>query len=247
MPFEAAKAVAATFCYTIRYALTPLFGPDFISMCNKPGDEGFGRMVIDPDIVRRCTAECREYREIASRETCRTPTPATPSFRGSPVSGWSKSPKYRPHSRRLFDFQGRYCTDPDSSDKYPPSPRSTIGWTPAHQPRSVGGRFTLPSPVDILSSHDVSGGYDAPPNSPGSSESSNVSPRTKKRGLEPSGGGDVALVRLAESALSPAKRARSPVRSTKETRAAYVLMQLHFADTSLKESDTLSKKRRASS
>ncbi|KAF2092183.1 DNA-binding domain of Mlu1-box binding protein MBP1 [Saccharata proteae CBS 121410] len=36
MPFEAAKAVAATFCHPIRHALTPIFGPDFLPIRSDP-------------------------------------------------------------------------------------------------------------------------------------------------------------------------------------------------------------------
>lgn len=63
MPYEAAKAVAATFCWKIRHALTPLFGLDFPSMCIHPQDRGrFGRMVIDPAIVRKATETANYYR-----------------------------------------------------------------------------------------------------------------------------------------------------------------------------------------
>jgi ABC-type dipeptide/oligopeptide/nickel transport system permease subunit len=60
MPFEAAKAVAATFCYNIRYALTPIFGIDFLGHCVVPEDPRFGRMVIDRNIVRHCTEAANE-------------------------------------------------------------------------------------------------------------------------------------------------------------------------------------------
>ncbi|KAJ5505257.1 hypothetical protein N7453_004214 [Penicillium expansum] len=36
MPYEAARAMAATFCWRIRYALTPLFGTEFPAMCIPP-------------------------------------------------------------------------------------------------------------------------------------------------------------------------------------------------------------------
>lgn len=61
LPFEAAKAVAATFCYNIRYALTPIFGLDFLSMCLVPTDPGFGQMIISPAIVRQCSETVEKY------------------------------------------------------------------------------------------------------------------------------------------------------------------------------------------
>ncbi|KAH8689413.1 transcription regulator HTH, apses-type DNA-binding domain-containing protein, partial [Talaromyces proteolyticus] len=62
MPFEAAKAVSATFCWNIRHALTPLFGKEFPSLCIPPDSPQFGKMVIDPDIVRRSTELANDYR-----------------------------------------------------------------------------------------------------------------------------------------------------------------------------------------
>jgi len=59
MPFEAAKALAATFCWEIRYALTPIFGPAFISQCTHPNDPAFKRYTIDPSIIRACAAQRR--------------------------------------------------------------------------------------------------------------------------------------------------------------------------------------------
>lgn len=64
IPFEAAKAVAATFCWNIRYALTPVFGKDFPATCLHPDSEGYGSMHIDPDITKRCAEQARMYREL---------------------------------------------------------------------------------------------------------------------------------------------------------------------------------------
>lgn len=56
MPFQAAKALASTFCWEIRYALTPLFGPDFIAQCTRPDDPIFKRYEISPSVVQACAA-----------------------------------------------------------------------------------------------------------------------------------------------------------------------------------------------
>lgn len=61
MPFETAKAVAATFCFNIRFALTPLFGTDFPSQCIQPHERAFGKMTIDPEIIKRETELSRRY------------------------------------------------------------------------------------------------------------------------------------------------------------------------------------------
>jgi len=61
MPFEAAKAVAATFCYEVRYALTPVFGEDFPDLCVLPSDRNFGSFRIDSGIIRQCTQETQSW------------------------------------------------------------------------------------------------------------------------------------------------------------------------------------------
>lgn len=68
MPFDAAKAVAATFCWPIRHVLTPIFGLDFINMCIHPEDRGrYGRMTIDTFIVERSTQLANHYRDLELR------------------------------------------------------------------------------------------------------------------------------------------------------------------------------------
>lgn len=68
MPFEAAKAVAATFCWKIRFVLTPLFGLDFPSMCIPPSDRArFGKMIIDEDTIVRVTACAKYYKMLQLR------------------------------------------------------------------------------------------------------------------------------------------------------------------------------------
>lgn len=89
LPFEAAKAVAATFCYNIRYALTPIFGLDFLSMCLVPMDPGFGQMIISPAIVRQCSETAEQYhalyREVPRVGMLKTPPSSFRSLRPKPV------------------------------------------------------------------------------------------------------------------------------------------------------------------
>ncbi|KAF2757709.1 hypothetical protein EJ05DRAFT_398066 [Pseudovirgaria hyperparasitica] len=61
VPFEAAKAAAATFCYDIRYALTPVFGKDFISLCIPPGHKCFANFLIPQAIVDICIAQAKKW------------------------------------------------------------------------------------------------------------------------------------------------------------------------------------------
>ena len=245
MPYDAAKAVAATFCYKIRYALTPVFGLDFLSLCAEPGTEGFGHMVIDHSIVRHCTDEANEYR-IMSREGSTIDSPKTPA--SSISSRWTSKP-YRMKPAKPMDVESGYGTDTDRSDKYLHSPQSTCQWTALNTPRSVTTeQYRLDLPQALPTDTIMAEGCDAPPNSPESSNSggnsgSGLSTKQsddeyRERSLSPPS---------SEKAFLPVERKRKIGTSTKEARAAYLLMRLHIADRSLQKSGFTLKRRRASS
>ncbi|KAL1952728.1 hypothetical protein VTO42DRAFT_4406 [Malbranchea cinnamomea] len=157
MPFEAAKAVAATFCWRIRYALTPVFGVDFLSMCIPPSDPRFGRMVIDPAIVEAVTETARRYRLLEP-----------PVLRRHPYTTIRLDNKELHRSKhdggRVEEVDSDYATESDTSERngasYNPPRRAvaaTSGWTPANAPRThpardAADRPTLPSPREILAS-----------------------------------------------------------------------------------------------
>ncbi|KAF2739651.1 hypothetical protein EJ04DRAFT_540537 [Polyplosphaeria fusca] len=155
MPFQAAKAVAATFCWEIRFALTPIFGPSFPSLCLTPDHPKFAKFEIDAPIIHECTVECARWRDEKEgyRATPETEEPATPrtpptSF---PSSDWSlQGPKDR-RKKKPADVESGYGTDTDQSDKYhfSPnlSPRSNM-WTAVNRSRSP---ITLPT-----TSHHIS-------------------------------------------------------------------------------------------
>jgi hypothetical protein len=63
MPYQAAKAIAATFCWYIRWVLTPVFGYDFPEMCLRPEDPGYGKFLIAPEIVQDCTDDTNRFRQ----------------------------------------------------------------------------------------------------------------------------------------------------------------------------------------
>jgi hypothetical protein len=130
MPFEAAKAIAATFCYDIRWALTPVFGNDFPATCTPPSDPNFSKFIIDPQIVQQCTEETDRFRAEGEWYKLRK-IPKTPQLKfGTP--SWGLNTKKQPRIR-LADTESGYGTDTDSSDRfiYSPhfSPRSQHnGW-----------------------------------------------------------------------------------------------------------------------
>lgn len=159
MPFEAAKAVAATFCWNIRYALTPLFGVEFLSICIPPGSPGYGRMVIDPSIVREATILAERYRmyEGDSANFTKGLSSYVP-----PMSKlgrcWSKKELRPKLITKTDETDNEYTTDTDPSDSSYPSPQTQMAtsdnqWTPANRPRTLRKKTSnkkVPSPQDIL-------------------------------------------------------------------------------------------------
>lgn len=132
MPFEAAKAIAATFCWEIRYLLTPLFGLDFPEICIPPTDRArFGRMVIDPTIVNEAAETARRYRLLEPRNYDEMATTSFPSH--------ALRAPYIPHkySRRDYDD----CVSSargSSSEPYCGSPQSAAhgGFISVNRPPS---------------------------------------------------------------------------------------------------------------
>jgi hypothetical protein len=139
MPYEAAKAIAATFCYDIRWALTPIFGNEFPELCTPPSDPNFAKFVINPRIVQQCTEETELFKEEGEWYKLRR-EPETPQLKFD-TPPWSINTKTR---TRLADTESGYGTDTDSSDKhhFSPhfSPRSQhSGW------RAINGLSSSPA------------------------------------------------------------------------------------------------------
>lgn len=240
MPFEAAKAVAATFCYDIRYALTPIFGIDFLSLCAEPGEDGYKIMIIDRDIIHQCTETANTFRAL-SRGASQMRSPQTPS--SNSLSRWP-SKSLRPKKAKTKDIESRYGTDMDTSDKYIDSPQTplTSGWTALNTPRPTDRRqYDPPSPrIDlaqrVLKDKKICKNL--------SSEES----QNEKRLMNDDGDYDqsTSSAQSANLPKPPKRRKKSTARSEK-TRAAYMLLQLHMADARLGDEAHITKHRRASS
>ncbi|KAH0344318.1 hypothetical protein KCU81_g4903, partial [Aureobasidium melanogenum] len=88
MPYGCARAVCATFCWHLRWALTPIFGPSFIRDCLPPNHPGFARFIIEPDVVRACAREAEGWRAGMSSNQynlATTSAPAPPIPRSAPM------------------------------------------------------------------------------------------------------------------------------------------------------------------
>ena len=232
MPYEAAKAMAGTFCYHIRYALVPLFGPDFVSLCYHPGDPAFGRMVISGDIVMHCTAVAQEFRGMEEDKLYSNESPFINSLSTTPLCAklkldWTPTPPNKT-LRKLESYpESGYGTDTDTSERCPlfPDAKSEAAWRAAQLARcqrsshstvrdSPGTRWMLPTPKSNIAAGDY--------------------PRAKRSlsDLDEEYDDESSTERSSEYAVPSVKRRRSTL-LTKEARAAYMLMQLHSADVGL--------------
>ncbi|CAK9435420.1 uncharacterized protein LODBEIA_P01470 [Lodderomyces beijingensis] len=81
LPFKLCKILARRFCYYIRFALIPIFGPEFPDYCLKPSDRGFGELKLD---------------DLANFEEDALPAPA-PAPLASSTSAESVSPARSPN------------------------------------------------------------------------------------------------------------------------------------------------------
>lgn len=150
MPYQAAKAIAATFCYEIRWALTPVFGNDFPFICLPPGDECFAKFMIDPAVVQFCTQETTRFRELGPAYKVHRPIspehsvtiPVTPA----PVEPRTSRPEQPTFgaevARQLHaqptDAESGYGTDTERNDRYLFSPEISprTRFTPINRPQS---------------------------------------------------------------------------------------------------------------
>lgn len=157
MPYEAAKAVAATFCWEIRHVLTPLFGPDFPSICvptvnGKARD--FPHIKLDNSIILRAAHTARAYRNLEPDRgfpstITRNPTPAS----GHEDSFADRMPYRQIHPkvpRRSYADSVGSARDSSSEPSYCHSPQSTVtnSFTPVNVPRTAENipRSSVPSP-----------------------------------------------------------------------------------------------------
>ncbi|KAL8709443.1 MAG: hypothetical protein Q9220_005826 [cf. Caloplaca sp. 1 TL-2023] len=234
MPFEAAKAVAATFCYQIRYVLTPIFGLDFPAQCIPAGGSGFDSMHVAPEIISECIQAAQECYGLhqGAREGSGSDTPSSARARS-----WTPS-DIPPKTLKAHDSESGYGTDSERSDTYILSPRKRF----RHSFRSMA---TSRSP-------GVRGPYDkelvdALPSGLDGNESEKVNNRRKRQRTSPNdtnADDDSSSICSADEKMEQSKRDKAsgtPI-MTKEI-AANHLLQLCLEDASLRYTED---KRRAS-
>jgi hypothetical protein len=261
MPYEAAKAIAATFCWKMRHALTPVFGLDFPDLCLAPDDPHYGDMMIDHEITKRCTDEAAAYRliELERRNANARASPASASLLPGPLTPSTPThprpyKELRPKALKL-DTSG-YMTEGSSRDEEYQLASSRNEhyrnvWTSANTPRS-DARLPLPGPRDILAASGRKRGASQMSGSSSELSSPNVSPKTRvKRGVvadeeydgDSSASDSDGLRGLRGRDGRMIGRARMP----SDERAAYLLMGLRLKNHGevAVEGEGLGRKRRA--
>jgi len=93
MPYECAKDLCRTFCYSIRWALTPIFGPTFIKLCILPTDRYFKVYAISQETTRNCRLDA----DKTGKSRAGTPMSI---ITGSPFSKKTKKQLLRPTAPR---------------------------------------------------------------------------------------------------------------------------------------------------
>lgn len=162
MPYDAAKALAATFCWRIRHVLTPLFGTDFPAMCIHPDErKRHGVMIIDPDITRRATLKANYYRSLEMTSSPRSvPAPVTTYHLIRDMDALSNDEsadlKLPPIKYPRHRYTDSIASARDSStEPYSLSPKSQSpcsSFTPINPPRSINAppRSHATSPKTVL-------------------------------------------------------------------------------------------------
>ena len=243
MPFDAAKAVAATFCYSIRYALTPVFGIDFLSLCIAPEDPRFGRMVIEQSIVQRCTEQATGFRLLAKASPV-TGSPRSPILSNEFKKCTTKS--LRPKLLKSVQSEDGYGTDSDRSESYVYSPQTppSTQWVALNTPRSATAQHYLPSPTSRpISPYPKQAELTYPSEGSLSSDGSRAAKRFRSEDEE---GGEENHPSSYPSRSPPASpvRRKKAMTFSREARAAYLLLRLHVEDS--KGGESRQRARRAS-
>lgn len=147
MPYDAAKELAATFCWKIRHALTPVFGTDFPAKCVHPTERRrYGVMVIDTEITRVATEQANFFRSLEITPSPRSgPTPAPTYRQGREMKAFDNDEAASLKLAPIKYPRHRYADSiasarESSSEPYSLSPKSQSPcstFTPINPPRSI--------------------------------------------------------------------------------------------------------------
>ena len=220
VPYEAARAIAAKFCWEIRYVLTPVFGIDFPASCVEPEDPAFLKLGIDKSIIHHCNDLANKFR--ASNQDILTITTSQNLIQGS-----VKSLLPKPLAKQ--DYESGYGTDTDRSLSNSPH-SGTNDWTP------VNGH-TAGNPYQTPVSHSTKILDGNPWGKTPMKEAHEGGKQRKRR--RPS---EDPCMKKGDEFKIPFERPNKRVKQltkVEEARAAYALVQLYSADASFADRQRL--------
>lgn len=158
MPYDAVRAIAATFAWEVRGALTPLFGIGFLDICIAPGHKGFGSMKLNPQIIGLCTQQCEAFRDLenvarglSGANSQRTSNTLPGTSRNSSFKT-SMSPPSVPNFERRMSFLGKCLMGIDQNPHNPTRALSVLNSPDRSKLRSPQN-WTKPVPSK-LNYHD---------------------------------------------------------------------------------------------
>ncbi|KAK3706632.1 hypothetical protein LTR37_012641 [Vermiconidia calcicola] len=154
MPYQCARAICATFCYKIRWALTPIFGASFLRECLPPNHPDFGKFKIASETVRCAQLESEGWKASPNGMTEARDIPRSVPEEGIVAGGKALRPRgARPKFKLGSPFDSEGDASEESNDSYGHasssdspniSPKTSIrdspGWT------SINSPHRLPSP-----------------------------------------------------------------------------------------------------
>jgi hypothetical protein len=200
VPFACARAVCLTFCYEIRWALSPIFGPDFVTQCLPPNHPNYKTFRINSSIVQHAAQEAESWRINASRSV-------TPAGRHSPATygagdnqrplAPTSAPVYTPPAQELHprrqapEFR---LGSPFAHNNQQGYPRSTYQQTPdldeePVSPKSSPMSRTFPPATSTWTSINRSSNYGSvPPSPPNNTPVNAYTPAHNHRGVTNSPG-----------------------------------------------------------
>lgn len=119
MPYGCARAVCATFCWEIRWALTPIFGLSFLKDCLPPNHPSYYSFKISHEVIRVSRLQC----DSAPQAPATSAPTAGMTRAASPAANTPPAKKLRPRAPRLqtnlespldTDCEFEYCDDGSS-------------------------------------------------------------------------------------------------------------------------------------
>lgn len=155
MPYSCARALCKTFCYDIRWALTPIFGPSFINECLEKDDPRFARFKIDPEITKQAQIQANAWMTpplgtiSASKVIPRSVPEESPTVDKKELRPRAVRPTFKEGSPFSSDSEATYPVPASGVTSPEISPKTTYSsptWTSINRPTT-----SVPVPTSVPS------------------------------------------------------------------------------------------------